>query len=727
MTRGRGLSRRRAAAAAMLGRLAHRVWRSSSWVFRSAWRMLTAAWLTGFFVIGQASMALADDGLITGPDLGTAGGQTVFEQYGPERFSLYLQLSDSNHGAPYITESMWNFLRSSESALLYMVSALARGAITSMQWMLNLNLYSQNAATIDSAVRAVAAQVFWPLFTATMAVGAFTAYGRMKREGGSMFHDAAWLVAASIFAAAFAIAPSSVMSTLDDARTSLGAAAMRGYSAFGPAGESAAGFPAVELPADQQGATRKLGDAMWNVYVVTPWCYVNFNSLQVCKDVGHDYIAGSERWNGLVEWMDGNDGGNSDDASGEAYCPPELNANCDWVRGQSFGRLGATIFVVLTTVPLVVMLLVLVLFGVMAVVGFLLLVLIGLFFVLGWMIPGRPRQMGVRWFEEVLGSLLQSVIITAILGAVMVLGAILSAGIPTYGYFMVGLLNLAVFVVGFRMRGRLENIAGLGAGASSSPFSGYMAMRAMGSLGRAAKGMTGNMLGGAKTALPILGGAGLGMARAGGQGIAAGARGLGAAGHLLRTLPNNLLATAGGGGKGPIVTPYRAPGSGRVTGRPAITGSARPGGAVAELPPATTTETGRSRALEAGGTSRRVQGDRHVFVAPDPTATTPRRTFAPTTHPGRAGRQAEVTSGLAGPRTPATPTVVDAVPDARSWQPSPRPATPARAQLVAPPPRVPTATTPAARPAFPTSRTGSRPLPHRVTVTDRSTGKGPAR
>ena len=50
---------------------------------------------------------------------------------------------------------------------------------------------------------------------------------------------------------------------------------------------------------------------------------------------------------------------------------------------------------------------------------------VGLLF---WMIPGRPRQIGIRWFEALIGCLLQSVIITALLGAVMVLGGLFSLG-----------------------------------------------------------------------------------------------------------------------------------------------------------------------------------------------------------------------------------------------------------------------------------------------------------
>ena len=324
-----------------------RLWRLVTWPIRSRWRLLCSAWLVGFFWIGQASVAMAgDDGPIVGPNLGSAGGQTVFEQYGPQKFALYLQLSDSNHGAPYVSQTMWEILRSIESALTYMVFLLARGAITSMEWLLNLRIYSDNSAAIDAAVRAVAAQVFWPLFGATLAIGAFSAYARMKREGGgSLFNDASWLVAASIFAVAFVSGPSAVMGELDNLRTDLASAAMTGYSSYAPAGVSAAGFPASNLPADQAGATRKLADAMWNVYVVAPWCYVNFDSMSECSDLGKDYIQGDARWQHEVDWMCGTDascndvGGNSDDKS-PPYCPPELNADCDWIRGPEFRPSG---------------------------------------------------------------------------------------------------------------------------------------------------------------------------------------------------------------------------------------------------------------------------------------------------------------------------------------------------------------------------------------------------
>ncbi len=469
----------------VLGRVLWRLWRAVSWVFRSKWRLVTSTWLMGFFLVGQAGAASAD-GLIVGPDLGSGGGQTVFERFGPEKYTLYLHLSDSHHGGVHVEESMWTILNAVEIGLMYLIAALARGAITSMEWLLNLTLYSDNQVAIDSAVAGVANAVFWPLFGTTLAIGAMVAYGRMKREGGgSLWNDASWLIAASVFAAMFATAPSLVLKDMDDTRTMLSDGLMVGYSTLGPVGDSSAGFPAVKVPGDQKGATRQLADGMWNVFVTTPWCYANFNDMAICHDVGKDYLTNDQRWKDLNDWMGGKpgSGGNTDDTKG-AYCPKELNAQCDWIRGQSFGRLGALLFILIVTLPLVLVLLALVLYGLMAIVGFLLLALSGIIFLLFWMIPGRPRQIGVKWLEELIGALLQSVIITTVIGSVMVLDSFLAAGIPKYGFFAVALLDLATFVTGFRMRGRLENVVGMGAGAGGSPFSGYMAMRGLGALGK---------------------------------------------------------------------------------------------------------------------------------------------------------------------------------------------------------------------------------------------------
>ena len=129
------------------------------------------------------------------------------------------------------------------------------------------------------------------------------------------------------------------------------------------------------------------------------------------------------------------------------------------------------------SIPLAVMLLALVVYGIMAVVGFLLLLLVGLIFLLFWMIPGRMRSIGMRWFEALIGTLLQAIIITALLGGVMVLAGIFNAALNKYGLFMVGLLNVATMAMVFKVRGMFENMTGFASPAGGSAMSGYAAMK----------------------------------------------------------------------------------------------------------------------------------------------------------------------------------------------------------------------------------------------------------
>ena len=133
------------------------------------------------------------------------------------------------------------------------------------------------------------------------------------------------------------------------------------------------------------------------------------------------------------------------------------------------------------------MLLILTVFGLMAAVGVLFLAMMVPIFVVGWMIPGIPRTIGLRWFQALIGCMIQSALIAALLGVVMVLGAILQAKVPQYGFWMVGLLNLVVMVMALKVRSMFENLTGLSHPAASGLMSSYVAMKTLGALGRMGK------------------------------------------------------------------------------------------------------------------------------------------------------------------------------------------------------------------------------------------------
>ena len=57
----------------------------------------------------------------------------------------------------------------------------------------------------------------------------------------------------------------------------------------------------------------------------------------------------------------------------------------------------------------------------MAFIGALLLLVVGVFFACLWIIPGRPRQWGLNWFEALIGLVLQSFLAMLVFGTALTL------------------------------------------------------------------------------------------------------------------------------------------------------------------------------------------------------------------------------------------------------------------------------------------------------------------
>src|SRR5664279_4379592 len=315
---------------------AGRGWRAMSWPFRRTYRLLGLSWLVAFFFVGQAQLSLADDGLIVAPDLAHGTAQTPFEQIPLSAYKLPINLSAANYGGPLdIQAGVWGVMNGIETGIVYVSLSLVKGAITCLQWLLNLTIYRDNASQIDSAVQGVAEHIYWPLLGVTLAIAGVTMYGRMRREGrGSIFSDLVWVLAATVLGMTFVLAPSKVAGDMDDIRTLAADGAMTGYSSYAPAGQSAAGFPDVPVTNDSAGASRSLANSMWNTYAVTVWCLDAFNSLDVCKDIGHDYLTQDARWKSIND-VNNKTGQASNDSNVPSTCADELKGNCDWYRGQS--------------------------------------------------------------------------------------------------------------------------------------------------------------------------------------------------------------------------------------------------------------------------------------------------------------------------------------------------------------------------------------------------------
>ncbi|MET9419078.1 hypothetical protein ABZY03_33900, partial [Streptomyces klenkii] len=81
-----------------------------------------------------------------------------------------------------------------------------------------------------------------------------------------------------------------------------------------------------------------------------------------------------------------------------------------------------------------------------------------------WVIPGRPRQWGIRWFDQLVGFTLQSCIATLVLGCTLIVNTTVTSLIPTIGWLPSAGLSIAAALVALRFRRLLDSIVGISGG-----------------------------------------------------------------------------------------------------------------------------------------------------------------------------------------------------------------------------------------------------------------------
>lgn len=589
------MSTARAVAARCAIRLAAAA-RALTWPFRSPMRMVALAWLVALTLVGSANNALAavnDGGLFIGPDLGEAGGLTLFERFDVSAFSYPVD-TDSDHDG--LESQVWNVANAVAGFITWLGLSILRGALVALQWMINLDLYADQSASIDAAMSQLNTGVFLPLLVISLGIGAVVAFTRGRTTGGGSFvGDMIWLVAASVLAITFVSGPSKVLDTFDDARSSLADASTTAYSAAAGVTNSSTGYPTPDTGNDPDGAVRQLTDSLWNVYGVSGWCYTAWKSVDSCEVVGQSYLENPDAEDGESAWGTAR-AQLEDDGDVDPF-----GADTSWVRGQEAGRIGAALMLGTLSIGAGIALLAMTVFGLMALIGLIILIFLGVFFLATWMIPGRSRQIGVRWLEALLGTFLQTLIITTILGAVMVVGAVFNSASATYGIFMVAVFNGTALILGLRYRGQIEQMLGFGTSATgTSLVSGYLAARAVtgGSrVGRRAIGGAARVVGRGAGAVPgAVGAAAAGTARGAQRaaGAPAAVRRTAARvlpmrlGHLATTPTTDgrsAPATSGGGGTAPATTVPAPTPSTAVTSRPVPQRSpGRPSSAPAATP-----------------------------------------------------------------------------------------------------------------------------------------------
>ncbi|MCC3777016.1 hypothetical protein [Streptomyces sp. UNOB3_S3] len=452
--------------------------------------------------------------LLPSPGTRPAGQSgTLFERY--SNSGLY-QL-DSQLGWDEIGYQIQNGI-----AVIFMGLTVLVGlaAVVVVQWAIKFTSVKELQDSITHAISGAAGTVSETLLPTALAVGALVAWANHRKAGGSALSQLGWVAASGILSVSLLSTPQVWVDGIDSTRSIGSSVAMEAASAGLGAGTN----EPIDIKGDvsfngstQDNMLRKSADAIWRSYVVTPWCVAEFGNLDTCKEFAQrlwdekgDNTKARESWlHDNVCAVDGEDG-----CEGGVGRPA-----VDWRQGKNAGRVPVTIAAFVCVVLFAALAIALAFASLASLIGALMLLLAGVVFACMWVIPGRPRQWGMRWFDMLLGFTLQSFVSTMVLGCVLILNTASVSMIGKYGWFASAGISITSAVVAFKFRGVMESIVGVtGAMSPGASAAGMAIARGAGRMAGRAGGWT------AKKSLRGAGWAGKQAGRGAGKLAMAGAR-----------------------------------------------------------------------------------------------------------------------------------------------------------------------------------------------------------
>lgn len=409
-----------------------------------------------FIVTAQVALAADPDtgptnptgfaDLLPTPDLTHGDTRTLFEQYSPMVYGLDFEKS--------IRDPMEAVFNGYAHMVMMYIVAIVRGAISVGWWLFSFTDIRPLTDTAAGAIGGINTQLVGWLLPSALAFGAIAAYTQRKTSGSAM-GQLIWVLAAGILAMSFAVAPSTWLNGVDGARQ-IGAQAVMepSQAALGDTVQSPIPWPEPSFSGSTRDTLlRKSADATWRGFVVTPWCIAEFGSIEACGRYGKDILDKGTDGDARKSYIDNElakaEGG--DDA-----------ATVKWAKGDNpFGRVGVLTLAAIAATMFAFLSIGLAFTALMAFVGCLLLLVVGVFFACLWIIPGRPRQWGVNWFEALLGLVLQSILAMLVFSATLTLVTAVFSLTSSLGWLPVSGLAIAILIAAFRLRRLLEGMTSM--------------------------------------------------------------------------------------------------------------------------------------------------------------------------------------------------------------------------------------------------------------------------
>ncbi|MEV7419864.1 hypothetical protein [Streptomyces sp. NPDC089919] len=472
------------------------------------------------------------------------GQGTLYEDYSrPELWFL-----DDDYGHTDVFDPPVNAIA---NVLMGLVVTLGTAVTVVVSWIFETTSIPELQNDLTTMIGGAAENLALTLLPAALCVGGFVAFARHKDGGGAGgLSQVAWVVVSGVVAVSLLQSPQTWVEGVDSTRQIGSSIAMNAASDGIGTGVDDFPFKMTHQPAytgtGRDDMLRKSTDAVWRTYVAGPWCIAEFGSLEVCRKYGQKTLdqgvpgTGSTRKSWLQDNLTGGMGGTVG-----------RDSELWWEGHKPVQRVMVCLFALVCISIFAALVLALAFASLASLLGALMLLVCGVVFACMWVIPGRSRQWGLRWFDQLLGFTLQSFIVTMVLSCVLVLQVATTKMIsPTgVGWLPAAGLSIAAALVALRFRRVLESIIGV-SGVASSPMGAVLGLMAARGAMRAVRGLGGGRTTGRSGTrrsddgpLTATGGSGSG----GGTGA-----GGGGVGH-------------GGGGVG-----GRGPGGGGLARRPAV-------------------------------------------------------------------------------------------------------------------------------------------------------------
>ncbi|MFE0654364.1 hypothetical protein ACFVZH_38100 [Streptomyces sp. NPDC059534] len=434
-------------------------------------------------LIVTAGQAQADDirpagvgDLMPSPDMKIPDGQgTLYETYGNEN----LWILDEQFGVSDGFEATFHMIADLFMAL---TAAVGKAAVVIVQWIFQLTSLPPLENAVSRSIGGAAQGLTATLLPAALAVGGLIAFAQHKKGGGGGLSQIAWVLISGVFSISLLTSPQTWVDGVDTVRQVGAGVTMQATSAGLGDGKAEYPFQTKHEPRftgnGRDDMLRKSSDSVWRAYVAVPWCVAEFGSLEVCEKHGADLLDQGTDRDKREDWLIPNV---SDETVGEE--------SVSFRQGHNPGaRVVITIVAFLNVVLFAALVIVLAFTSLASLLGALMLLLTGVFFACLWVIPGRPRQWGLAWFDQLLARTLESLIATMVLGAVLSIQAATNQIFGEYGWLPTSGLSIAAAVVGLQFRSVVAQIFGVRGSSSGGMVAGFLASRALNPLKGGSKG-----------------------------------------------------------------------------------------------------------------------------------------------------------------------------------------------------------------------------------------------